>query len=336
MIHCRKYAKILQNRRATPEPWKDAFKEALRPRQKKFIIKNMKQQTNIHQHLPGPIAILRETFEIYKTKWRELAVCFLASFVSLFLVLFMSAFAIHSLNIFANAGLFASAAVIFIMLAAFAIAFLWPQVLISIILKDRQDKTDIAKISARAKSKIIPYIAAIAILMPIFFMGLFFYALPLLFFWIWFLFAGNIATLEKEKGAAAIAKSRSYARGYFWEIFLRASFAVLLLMAGAMVMEITASVLPANFRSIVSGTATLFFLLPLFSIYNYLIFEKIKRIKGELPSPTNLIFVKTLFALGIVLIALHIYFAPQIKEQFDLEILKYQVETGQELPPLPI
>jgi hypothetical protein len=296
----------------------------------------MKPQTNIHQHLPGPTAILRETFEIYKTKWRELAVCFLASFVSLFLVLFTAAFATHSLDIFANAGLFADAAGIFTIFAALAIAFLWPQVLISIILKDRQDKTDIAKISARAKSKIVPYIATIAVLMPIFFMGLFFYALPLLFFWVWFLFAGNIATFEKEKGAAAIAKSRGYTRGYFWEIFLRASFAILLLMAGAMIVEMIASVLPANFRSIVSGAAILFFLLPLFSIYNYLIFEKTKRIKGELPSPTNLIFVKTLFALGIVLIALHIFFAPQIKEQFDLEILKYQLETGQELPSLPI
>jgi len=83
-------------------------------------------------------------------------------------------------------------------------------------------------------------------------------------------------------------------------------------------------------------------IMPLPIIFSYLIFEKLKLIKGDLPAPTfgQKNFFRAAAAIGsaivILLAALAINFAPQIKQEYEIMRLQYQMETGQELPRLPI
>ena len=164
--------------------------------------------------------------------------------------------------------------------------------------------------------------------------GLIFFVMPGVVIGIWGFAGGYIAATENKRGAAAMAKSRNYARGYFLKIFF--------LLAVGMLLSLLVGGIAKSFNSDPIELLINFVFAPLLFIFNYLIFEKLKRIKGDLPEPTagqkNIFRVAAGIGLAIVisLVALVIYFAPQIKQEYEIMRLQYEAETNQKLPPLPI
>lgn len=134
---------------------------------------------------------------------------------------------------------------------------------------------------------------------------------------------------------AALLKSREYTRGFFWSIFL------LSLIALICSLFIDAALRPLDMLplgSLAHSVANIFISL-METIYFYLVFNHLRAIKGDsLPAPSSAqknIFL-TVGAIGIILAiivaGLAIYFAPEIKNELNKEIIKIQSQQNHELP----
>ncbi len=291
--------------------------------------------SNSSAQLPGFFPLIKQALEIYKQKWGTLITLFLLPFLAaiLWLLLILAAgIGMETAGISLPSWvLFAAAAVLFFLLLI--PAWGWAQCAAIIAVKERPAAGP-REALRRAKPKIIPYLLTVLPLYLAAGAGLIFFVMPGVVIGIWGFAGGYIAATENKRGAAAMAKSRNYARGYFLKIFF--------LLAIEMLLSLLVGGIAKSFNSDPIELLINFVFAPLLFIFNYLIFEKLKRIKGDLPEPTagqkNIFRVAAGIGLVIVisLVALVIYFAPQIKQEYEIMRLQYEAETNQKLPPLPI
>jgi len=291
-------------------------------------------ETNSNMQLPGFFPLAKETLKVYKDKWGTL--------ISLFLIIWaipILATAI-AIALAAVARLAAVPAISFTVIAGIAIIVIlclgiaWINAAAIIAVKERQSAIRFLELLRRAKSKMFAYLwvnilGGVAVAA-----GLIFFALPGIIIAVWIFAAGIIAVTEDKKGIAALAQSHEYARGNFLKIFLLSATGMFLFFCFNWIVE-------AIGNNLIESLAALA-IMPLPIIFSYLIFEKLKLIKGDLPAPTfgQKNFFRAAAAIGsaivILLAALAINFAPQIKQEYEIMRLQYQMETGQELPRLPI
>jgi uncharacterized protein with PQ loop repeat len=296
-------------------------------------------EPNSNSRLPGFFPLIKQALEIYKQKWGTLITLFLLPFLAItlcLLLIFAAGIGIKIAGAMAGLSLpfwilFAASAVLFFLLLAPAWA--WVQCAAIIAVKERP-AVGTRESLRRAKPKILPYLLTVLPLYLAAGAGLMFFVMPGIVIGIWGFAGGYIAATEDKRGAAALAKSREYVRGYFLKIFF--------LLAVEMLLSFLVNGIAESFGSNPIELLINFAFAPLLFIFNYLIFEKLKQIKGDLPEPTA--EQKNLFripagvglAIAISLVALAINFAPQIKQEYEIRRLQYEAETKQELPPLPI
>jgi hypothetical protein len=303
------------------------------------------EQITIKPQLPSFFSLIKECFQVYKSKWKVLLLLFLISYAITYFSAGIIAAIIAAPAVFVSffkskemlwltIGLFSLVAIILI-----AIMSSWLQAGIIMILKDRAETLRFREILRRAKPFIFPYVWVTLITLPIIILGFIFFAIPGIIFSIWFLFTKYVLISENKKGLAAIAASREYVRGYFGKILLLVLTAMFLMIFIMSIFESLSKNLPMG-NYIHSAISILVAPLPL--IYYYLIYEHLKKIKGDTvatPTAKQKNFIAILAASGtIVIIAiagLLIYFAPQIENYYKIEMKKYEAQTGNQLPPLP-
>ena len=294
---------------------------------------------NSNSRLPGFFPLIKQALEIYKQKWGTLITLFLLPFLAItlcLLLIFAAGIGIKIAGAMTGISLpiwilFAASAVLFFLLLAPVWA--WVQCAAIIAVKERP-AVETRESLRRAKPKILPYLLTVLPLYLAAGAGLMFFVVPGIVIGIWGFAGGYIAATEDKRGTAALAKSREYVRGYFLKIFF--------LLVIEMFLSFLVNGIAESFGNNPIEWLINFAFAPLLFIFNYLIFEKLNQIKGDLPEPTA--EQKNLFripagiglAIAISLVALAINFAPQIKQEYEIRRLQYEAETKQELPPLPI
>jgi hypothetical protein len=294
------------------------------------------EQTSAKSQLPSFFSLLKESFQVYKSKWKILFILSIIPFAFNALIGAATALIIAPPVRF----LWIAVACFFVLSISYFIISAWLQTGTVMVLRNRTEALDIRQILRLAKPFIFPYIWVTLITLPIIILGFIFFAIPGIIFSTWFLFAQFVLIVENQKGIDAIAKSREYIRGYFGKILL------LVLIAGFL-MFLIMSIFESISKNLPMGnyiySTILILIAPLPVIYYYLIYEHIKKIKNgavAIPSAKQKNFFVALAAIGTVAImviaGLLIYFAPQIKNYYEIEMKDYEAQTGNQLPPLPI
>lgn len=292
--------------------------------------------------LPGFIELAKETFQIYKAKWKTLLMLFLISYGIVILIaatgVMITLLSILIAKLSASATVFWTMFTI-LLVAAISLCVLamsWIMSAIIITINSRQASFGVKESLSRAKSKIIPYLWTGLLAGLIVGAGFMFFILPGIILMVLIFAAGYVAVLEDEKGIGAIAKSREYARGYFGKIIL--------LMALGFIAIILFDAIIKPFEKTLVYPLVQFLTAPLSLIFPYLIFEKLKQIKGEaqiIPTATQKNIFKFIAISGALMITVIIYLLitliPLLKEAYQSELIqeRYRSETGRELPPWP-
>lgn len=292
-----------------------------------------------NQQLPGFINLAKETLQIYKAHWTV--------FFSLFLLIYASSilatlFVLGSIALTEllkssipteiSAALIGAAVTVAIILFLWIMA--WGHSAAIIALSHRSKKILTRAALRQSRPKIFAYFWTVLLGILVTAAGYIFFVIPGIILGTFVFAAGYVAVEGKEKGIDALVKSREYVRGYLLKVLL-------LLAIGMAVMLFVMSVIdliPVEFIQMLASLA----IMPIPVIFSYLIFEKLKHIKGDLPAPTTSQknFFRAIAAISLTiivfLIAIAINFAPQIKQEYEIMRLEYEAQTGQEMPRLPI
>lgn len=203
------------------------------------------------------------------------------------------------------------------------------QAAIIIALSDSQENSARSTIR-KAKSKAIPYFITSSIASLIAISWSLIFIIPGIIISIWLLTASYVSVLENKSGIDALAKSREYARGYFWSIFL-------LCLIGAIAFIFLDSILKTLNSVPLLGAffyaAASLMIAPFPPIYFYLIYEKLKERNTcqETTKKQRLVWIIIIaISIAILLAAagLTYNYRAQIKNLFDQQIEIYNAQQN--------
>ena len=124
--------------------------------------------------------------------------------------------------------------------------------------------------------------------------GFIFFAVPGIIFGVWFSFATFIVITEDLKGMDAILKSREYVRNYWWSVFWRVLF-INIVITGIIIIVSIVSILIPLLVDIVSIIIT-----PLIMIYIFLVYNNLRRIKGDFEFRPSAGLKKKFIVVGVI------------------------------------
>ncbi|MCK5122963.1 MAG: hypothetical protein KAQ87_02340 [Candidatus Pacebacteria bacterium] len=181
----------------------------------------------------------------------------------------------------------------FIFFILIIIIQIWSQAALIYAIKENED-IGIKKAYQKSKSKIKQFFWVSLLSGFIIMGGFIFFAVPGIIFSIWFAFATLIVITEDLKGMDAILKSREYVRNYWWPVFWRLLF-INIVMIGIMLIVSIASMLIPLLADIVSIIVT-----PLITIYIFLVYNNLRKIKGDFEFRPSAGLKKKFIAVGVL------------------------------------
>lgn len=217
--------------------------------------------------LPGPTDSLKEAWGIYKIGIKNfLIISAIPAFFSMGLALYLK----QEPSVWV---------VLFLVLIVFVVQTLSQLALIYAI-KDRQEGVGIKELYQRAWNKIFSYCWIVLLVTFITLGGYFLLFVPGLIFSVWFSLAVFILVQENLKGMNALLKSREYVRGMWTSVLYRFFFIGILFSIPALILNGFFSLLNVPFGSEIS-TLIISLFAPVFYIYLFSIYKRLKAIKGE-------------------------------------------------------
>jgi hypothetical protein len=307
------------------------------------------EQTASNPQLPTFFSLVRESLQLYRAKWQTLLTIALVQSVFVFFAAIIAVLCLAALGLlipgiqiaaphFAFAG--PAAILILILMVVGAILFsAWTASAMIVVLRDNQESFGLLVAIKRARKYVFDYLWATILAGLAIFAGLIFFIIPGILFLIWFMFARYIVITENERGIVALSKSREYARGYFWGIFLL----YLLLMLSLFFIDSLLGMFGNSFLGNIVQAAGSILVIPLAPIYYFLLLGHLRRIKGRAPAVVAASQKKlfpALATLGLVLliavIGLFVLHAPQINDFLKTEMQNYQMQNRAPFPVPPI
>lgn len=268
-----------------------------------------------NEQMPGAIALLKESFAIYKKRLFILLGLSLLQWLIIILILILASVLLR-IGIVANVP--ASVIACGCIFLGFGLILLnaWIQASALHAIVNSQDKISFTGILDRGKRKTFAFLWVMVIQTVAIIVG-FFLFLPGLLFLFWFSFAALLVIAENETGLSALVKSREYTRGFAGPILKFISIVVVSYFLISIIL--TAISIPKEAQKIVMVVIGW-----LWTVYLFVIFRHIKNIRGTLPVTANKSY-RYLFAtfagvglfFAAVLASLAIYFAPSI--QLDVQ-----------------
>ena len=270
--------------------------------------------------LPGPIALVKESWVIYKKSfWNIIGVGLLAILTVLgYIVLgglgggLMAVIFANHFNIFSY--LFIGIVGVLYLLGFFAV-IAWAQAAFVVVIRDSGKKTGSRLAFKNARQYAIPLVMTSLLSMVLVFGGVLLFIIPGILLGIWFSYSIYAIVCEDKKGLLALHSSREYFRRKFWKIIGR-EIAVRLpeiILSMFITSLVTQHVLPGS----VQGLYQLLSLLaaPFYIIYSYLLYTKVREATGSVatvPGGNKKVYLG-IPAVGYVLVVIAaIYTGPMI------------------------
>lgn len=205
------------------------------------------------------------------------------------------------------------AAIFFLFGLPMLIIQIWGQAATIYAIKDSAEGIGVVEAYRRSWRKIgsLSWVGLLSLI--IIFGGFMFFAIPGVIFAVWFSLASFIVITESVGGMDALLKSREYIKGRSWEVFGLLLVLVLLMVGISIGLQIGFGILGAifsaiglNFLSIILmlfNQAVWVFLTPITAIYLFLIYRRLREIKGDFaftPSQGTKIGLLAIGAFGIL------------------------------------
>ena len=158
---------------------------------------------------------------------------------------------------------------------------LWSQTALLYAIKDREENIGIKESYRRGWSKIASYFWVSLLSGLIISGGTFLFFVPGLIFFVWFSLASFILISEDKRGWSALSSSKNYIRGNWWAVFWR--FLCIGIIVWLFFYLLTVI---ANFTNIpaiekIYSCIGYILLVPMITIYPFLIYENLKKIKSS-------------------------------------------------------
>jgi hypothetical protein len=272
--------------------------------------------------LIDPGTLLKDSWEVFKLKWKKLLLLSLLPYLSLIpfilvaLLFIGGGIALWASHSYVGVILIAAIGIV-LAVAYFSIAFSIGGVAMVYLILERGKQVSIKEALRKGWSLLWQYWIVGFLVGFIVVGGTFLFVIPGVIFSMWFIFAAYILVAEGTKGMDALMKSREYVRGYWWGVFGRYLLLVLLTyIAIAVGFGLTSllkqAVLGQVLQYIISFTIT-----PFTIIYFILMYENLKKIRPEVAAsnPKGSWVYLTIGAFGFVLfvalLSLISYFAVQ-------------------------
>ena len=151
----------------------------------------------------------------------------------------------------------------------------WSQVSLLYAIKEREIRIGIKESFQRGWSKILPFIWISILGGFIATGGFLLFIVPAIIFIVWFIFGTPVLVSEEHRGMNALLRSKQWVSGYWSKVFWR-WLAITVIEAGIILFV---KILKIPFaENIISLLITPFSL-----TYSFLIYEDLKKLKGELP-----------------------------------------------------
>jgi len=238
--------------------------------------------------LPGVGDLLSRAWRIYKERIRVfLGIMILPFIVSFFSLLFTtgSKFLIYRiyneailLPWFLRILIFISPLFILPFIILAILLSLWAGLALIFAIKDRGEEIGIRESFLRGWHKIISYLWVSFLVGLVTLAGFLFFVIPGIIFAIWFSLSNYVLVVENLTGTKALSKSKNLVSGNWWPVFWR----FLAIDAIAMVIFIPLALVEALFKiPNIIGPILIFLFSPLVTIYYFLIYENLRRIKEE-------------------------------------------------------
>ncbi len=266
--------------------------------------------------LPNANDILKETWSIYKRKAKTLlGVWAIPALIGTIGQILALAAVFSILNLF-NLGnsLIATILLIVLFVGIIAAIYAWGQMALLYAIKD-EESIGIIEAYRRGWHKIIPYLLMVLLSAVIIFSGTLLLVVPGIIFAIWFSLAVFVLAFENLNGKDALLMSREYVRGKWWYAFWRLSFIVGLSMIASLLISIIFQVLSfIPGKEIVARFVTEATLMPLTTIYLYLVYKNLKSLKEKTAGAiqigdknTKLAIMGSLGLFTVIAVAVSIY-----------------------------
>lgn len=257
--------------------------------------------------LPNATSLLKEAWGIYKQKiWTFLGIQLILPILSGILV-FALVFALiivfgasYFFSLFQTPGIpqkapdFSVGTIItfvialVLVVAVGVIAQLIAQVGLLYAIKDRQEGIGIKEAYKRGWRKIRPYLWIQVIGGFATMAGFIFLIIPGIIMAVWFSLAIFVLASEDLRGTHAILKSKEYVKGYWGAVFWRIIYLIVIMTVISIGLSTIFSIARIPAVGSIANMILNIFLTPLFFIYYYLVYEKLKSLKGDLVfSPTS-------------------------------------------------
>ncbi len=254
------------------------------------------------QSLPGVGDLLKRTWQVYISRLGTfLGILIIPAVVALFFLLLSVALAFLK-PIF----------IIFLVIAVIVVVVLnwWSSAAFLYAIKEREQRIGIKESFAKGWPKILSLFWVSLLVGLAGLGGLFLLVVPAIIFTIWFGFAPYVLVSEDLKGLNALFRSRQLVSGYWWGVFARLLILGAIMIVLLVGLHLFSLVLPV-FGPIVRFGRLLFqnfVLIPIFTIYSFLLYEDLRKIKSEItfeppPEGTRVKFVLVCL-LGLLLLLL--------------------------------
>jgi hypothetical protein len=286
-----------------------------------------------HSTLPTPIALIKESWEIYKARFWVFAGIYVLTILGYIAVVAVGGI-VGALTFFGFGAEFTSTPFIVItgvVVIGAIIALIYLSTLMQgawILAADGIKKIGIRETLKHARIFIMPILLTSALSGLLAVGGYFLFIIPGILFSIWFSLSQFVVVYEKKKNLLALHTSHEYLRGNILAVIWRwivvyAPFIILGLVMGVATEENNAVSGIINILSLFAG--------PFYLIYGYVLYTHLKKGKGSqitsVPQKSKLLYILlpiigyVLFFLSVVLIippAINLaqtFFAEQMKTQ---------------------
>lgn len=241
-----------------------------------------------HLSIPGPKALAKEAWEIYKKRVFTIAgiavVQFLLSFAILLVGVILGVILFFVLGGKPTTPIFVIGGVLlFIVLVAEFYLSLWFLPAYSITYRDWQKPSGIVEIikASRAYMRATLLTGIISGLLVL--GAVFAFVVPAIVFRMWFMFWIFVVIIDKRQGLSALHTSREYVRGRFWQVVGR----VIVVHLPEIALSILIGAMSNDSMGGGGGVGMQLIslaLMPFYGAYMYAIFMHLKKSRGDVPA----------------------------------------------------
>jgi hypothetical protein len=213
-----------------------------------------------------------------------------------------------------------------------AFLFFWASVSLLYAIKERETKLGIKKCLQKGWHKIIPFVWISILAGFITTGGFLLLIIPGIILRVWFSLAIFVLISEDLKGMNALFRSKQWVEGYWWKVFWRL-FVITLL--SIVVFSPTLFLKKEIGKDVIEGIISLFWS-PFYLTYSFLIYEDLKKVKGEIPfevpkkrTKIKYILVGVLGFLLVPIILISVVFAAFIGAKSRARDAKREIDLRQ-------